>query len=102
MIAALQAEEFKNDFSSLQKSDQTIAKKLIDEILQDPLRTSEVMKADYRGLRKRRKGRIRILFAYCKDCRQRNDEATRGCPDCSTMSDETIIFFYVGLRGILY
>ena len=75
---------------------------MIEEITRDPLRKSEVMKDDYKGLRKRRKGRIRILYAYCKDCRERGDDKNRGCAACKDMLDETIIFFYVGLKGILY
>lgn len=77
-------------------------KALLDEITKNPLRKSEVMKAHYKGLRKRKKGRIRILYAYCKDCRERGDDGNRGCAFCEDMLDEVIIFFYVGLKGILY
>lgn len=102
MIDALQTAEFHEELSGLERSDSEIANKLIGEIGDDPLRSSQVMVADYRGLRKRRKSRLRILYAYCKDCRQRNDDSARRCQGCSDIKDETIIFFHVGLRGVLY
>jgi len=102
MIYALQTEEFSEELAGLERNSAEIAKKLIQEIRDYPLRNSELMVSDYQGLRKRRKSRVRILYAYCKDCRSRNDEANRRCAGCEEMKDETLIFFHVGLRGILY
>lgn len=102
MIDALQTEEFSEELKGLQRNDAEIAAKLIRETRENPLRNSEIMVADYAGLRKRRKSRIRVLYAYCKDCRQRNDDSARRCQGCSDIKDETIIFFHVGLRGVLY
>ena len=102
MIDALQTDEFAEEYAELQRDSAAIAKKLIQEIRADPMRNSEVMVSDYKGLRKRRKSRIRILFAYCRDCRNRNDQMNRGCALCELRNDETVIFFHVGLKGVLY
>jgi len=102
MIDALQTEEFSEEFAGLQRDAREIAKNLIEEVKLDPLRNSEVMVADYKGLRKRRKSRIRVLYAYCRDCRGRKDDVNRACDGCETRDGETVIFFHVGLRGVLY
>ena len=101
-IQAFQTETYQECFNSLNKEYHNRVKALIKEIAQNPLLKSEIMKSDYKGLRKRKKGRIRILYAYCKDCRDRGNDEVQGCAICEDMSDETIIFFYVGLKGILY
>jgi mRNA-degrading endonuclease RelE of RelBE toxin-antitoxin system len=102
MIQAFQTETFERGIRGLDGKFQKIAEKLRDEIIEDPLRNSLVMKADYRGLRRRGKGPIRILYAYCKDCRQRSDEIERGCPDCKDYPDEAVKFYYVGHRSSIY
>lgn len=88
--------------NSLDKNSKDIAKKLIKDILQNPLRKSEIMKHKYKGLRKRKRGRVRILFTLCSECRERGEEKIRNCPICKETEDNTLIFFHVGLRGILY
>jgi len=103
MPQLLQTPEFGKQYKKLDGSFKKQAKKLIQEIIQDPLRKSSVMEADYKGLRKRRKGsRIRVLYGYCKDCRERGASNYVGCGDCSDVDDDTIKFFAVGLRGQLY
>lgn len=101
-VQTFQTETFNKGFKSLNKQYNKKVEALIKEIMKGPLRKSELMKGDYKGLRKRKKGRIRILYAYCKDCRERGDDVNRGCAFCKDMTNETIIFFYVGLKGILY
>lgn len=101
-IQTFQTETYEECFCGLNKEYHNKVKALLKEITQNPLLKSEIMKSDYKGLRKRKKGRVRILYAYCKDCRNRGDDVDRGCAFCSDMNDETIIFFYVGLKGILY
>lgn len=89
---------------SLDRGFEEIANRLIKDVLDDPLRRSELMRDKYKGLRKRRRGRVRILFVLCSECRERGEEELRGCPSdvCNEADDETMIFFHVGLRGILY
>ena len=102
MIEAFQTDTFVDNLRKLDGSYRKIADKLIKEIIQGPMRNSEIMQVDYEGLRKQRKGRIRVLYAYCRDCRERNDQLKRGCLDCEERKDDSIIFFQVGLRGQLY
>lgn len=102
MIQAFQTLTFEREIGGLDGNFKKIAEKLRDEIIANPLRNSLVMKADYKGLRRRGKGPIRILYAYCKDCRQRNDEAERGCLDCKDYPDEAVKFFNVGHRSSIY
>lgn len=102
MVTTLQTQQFNEDFLSLEKTERERAKNLIEEMKLNPMRNSEIMKGDYKGLRKRRKGRIRLLYAYCKDCRNRNDHIRRQCEGCDTRDNETLMFFRVGLRGVLY
>lgn len=101
-IQTFQTETYQECFSGLNREYHNKVKALIKEITQNPLLKSELMKSDYKGLRKRKKGRVRILYVYCKDCRERGDDVNRDCAFCKDTADETIIFFYVGLKGILY
>ena len=101
-INTFQTETYQECFKNINKEYHKKVSVLIKEISQNPFMKSELMKGDYKGLRKRKKGRVRILYAYCKDCRERGDDKNRKCGCCEDMSDETIIFFYVGLKGILY
>lgn len=102
MIEADQTKTFHRNLGGLEGVHSKLAKKLIDEIRENPLHDSIVMRAEYQGLRRRAKGRVRILFTYCRDCRERHDEQNRGCPDCDQKPDEFIRLFDVGLRGKLY
>jgi mRNA-degrading endonuclease RelE of RelBE toxin-antitoxin system len=101
-IFALKTPTFDDQYKELSNQYKQKMDDLIKEITQDPLNKSELMMSVYKGLRKKKKGRIRILYTYCKDCRGRGDDSYRACDGCNKRNDDTIIFFYVGLKGIIY
>lgn len=45
---------------------------------------------------------IRILYAYCKQCRQEGHVESNSCEDCSKMEDETVVFFTFDYHNRVY
>lgn len=101
----IQAENFAVERDELKNQYGHLISNLIRDIIQEPFRNSVVMEEDYKGMRRRAKGRIRILYSVCGDCRENGhmEYIKEICRDyCESNSDITIVFFHVGLRGILY
>ena len=70
---AVQSEYFSEERAALSKQHDKQITNLIKEIIEDPIRKSLIMQEDFEGLRRRAKGRIRILFSVCGDCRKHDE-----------------------------
>jgi len=72
------------------------------EIVRDPYKVSVFLKGDLKGKRKFRKGRVRIVFAICEECRRLGHQQINQCVDCDEIPNNAIKVFDVGLRGQIY
>ncbi len=45
---------------------------------------------------------VRIIYAYCKRCRQENHVQLNNCHDCSNRADETVVFFTFDYHDKVY
>lgn len=68
-------------------------KKAVDEILERPQRNSKFAKQQWRGKRERRVGDLRIMYSYCKECRENTHIRFNVCPECEKIPDETATFY---------
>lgn len=68
-------------------------KKAVDEILEMPQRNSKFASGQWRGKRERRIGALRIMYSYCKECRQNGHEIYNNCPDCETTPNDMATFY---------
>ena len=46
--------------------------------------------------------KIRIIYAYCRQCRQLKHVKLNGCHDCLDMKDETVVFFTFDYHDRVY
>ncbi|MCJ7506159.1 hypothetical protein MUP05_06800 [Candidatus Bathyarchaeota archaeon] len=86
---------FEKQIHNLERKDKIRAKNIrkeIEDIRADPFRKIDFGKGHYRVKRKRRVGDDRIIFVVCKQCRQLGHTAINGCPKCSGIKDETVVF----------
>ena len=44
----------------------------------------------------------RIIYAYCRFCRQSNHTQHNNCKDCPILADETVVFFTLGPHEEVY
>jgi len=68
-------------------------KQAVDEILETPQRNSKFAEHQWHGKRERRVGDLRLMYSYCKECRQDGHETYNNCPDCDTTPDDTATFY---------
>lgn len=45
---------------------------------------------------------IKILYAYCKRCRQEDHVKLNNCENCSNLEDETVVFFTFDYHDKVY
>ncbi len=68
----------------------------------DPTGESKHLKGNYKGKRSHRPNGIRIIFAYCKECRELKHTIYNKCKDCETYPDQNLMLFDVDDRGHSY
>lgn len=74
----------------------------IRELARNPRSLSVFLKGEFKGKRKFRKGRIRIVFAICEECRRLGHLQINQCVDCDEIPSNAIKIFDIGLRGQIY
>jgi mRNA-degrading endonuclease RelE of RelBE toxin-antitoxin system len=79
-----------------------IAMEALRELSNEPYRAKEFLKGEFRGKRKYRRGRMRIIFAVCEECRRLNHRRFNQCADCDEMPNRAIKLFELGFRGAVY
>jgi len=87
---------FEKQLAKLRKRDKTRAERILkrtQEICATPYDVdTRFAKGEYRGKREGRAGDDRFLFVVCKQCRELGHMSMNGCPVCSEIKDETVIF----------
>lgn len=68
----------------------------------DPKGESKLLKGNYKGKRSHRDGKIRIIFAYCKECRELKHTILNNCKNCEDYPDKNLMLFDVDDRGHSY
>ena len=91
-------EIFKSFSPDIQKE---ISDKLV-ELSHNPKHNTPFLKGLLKGKRKLRRGKIRLEFAICEECRRLEHEKYNKCADCEQMRDNTIKMIKVGYRGGVY
>jgi mRNA-degrading endonuclease RelE of RelBE toxin-antitoxin system len=84
---------FDRTFKKLSRENQKRIQEAVDEILEVPQRNSKSAKAQWKGKLERRVGALRIMYSYCKKCREFKHQIFNRCPDCENTPDETAIFY---------
>lgn len=105
---------------ALKKADGSQApllRKEIRDVMKAPRQGSVGLEGkNYRGLRRSRRGKFRLMFAICGACRdlalqdsgttapEKRDEIVGflGCSNCVGTDDETVVFFTADLRKRVY
>ena len=70
-------------------------KKVIDRLLFEPNDADGKMHGAYRGRFKKYVGKrdYRIIYYWCELCRKENRRLDKGCKDCQSIPDNSVIFF---------
>ena len=89
--------KFKKDAEAKKKIN-----KAINELTLDPYNHSTSLEGNFKGKRKHRKGKVRLIFAICEECRKLNYLPYNGCIDRDNYSDKTLMFFDVDYRHRIY
>lgn len=73
-------------------------------ICQEPLpNKTYFLHGDFEGKRSFWVSRnIRIIYAYCRQCRQLNHIELNNCQGCSDLQDETVVFFTFDFHDKVY
>ncbi|GEM_PF-1196124 len=86
---------FEKQLKKLHKKDKMRAERIlkrIQEICASPYNDIRFAKGQYRCKREGRVGNDRFLYTVCKQCRELGHTTVNGCPACSQIKDETVIF----------
>jgi len=84
---------FYKTLKNLSGENQRRIKQAVDEILEMPQRNSKFAQHQWRGKRERRIGDLRIMYSYCKECRQNGHTTYNNCLDCEDTPDDTGTFY---------
>jgi mRNA-degrading endonuclease YafQ of YafQ-DinJ toxin-antitoxin module len=69
----------------------------VRQIIEHPVELGEPLKGNLRGFYSCPvKRNFIIIYLYCTACRKKGDAEYVDCSDCSTTSDETIKFVFLG------
>lgn len=78
------------------------AKEAVDYLLDGNLQSAKWLGYEYQGKRSYRKGKVRIVFAHCEECRKLDHQEHNGCEECDSNGDDTLRFFAFGDRDEIY
>lgn len=96
---------FDKQISSSRKKDigkVRLAKDLVGFLLEGNIEASESLRHEYEGKRSYRKGKLRIVFAHCEECRRLGHQENNDCEECADNTDDTLRFFAFGHRDEIY
>ena len=89
--------ERKNNQEALEKKNEAL------RILSlNPRGESKRLKGNLSGKRSHREGNYRVIFAYCKECRELGDFKYNKCKNCEIYPDHNLFFFNFDNRGHSY
>ena len=86
---------FEKNFKKLSQENKIRIKHAVDDILMYPKRNSKFAKGQWRCKRERRVGALRIMYSYCRECREESHISINDCPDCDESDDETVVFWTI-------
>lgn len=105
MYECIYSDTFRQDIDSFKREKKAIVRKIdaaIKKLSFDPYRNSKLLEGKYKGKRSHRKGKLRIIFVICEECRKLNHISLNNCPNCDDFLDKTLIFLKVGRRKSVY
>ena len=95
--------EFNQNLARLHAKIQRQIKAKVQDVLHNPYRKSEQLKAPEFGSKRRiESGNYRLTYMVCKDCLEKGLTAHLECPDCGPHRETWIRFFDVGPRPKYY
>ena len=97
-------QDFRKHLEKLTKRDLTLKERIllkIEDMMNDPLRNSEELVGAFKGKRRMYVGKAghRLIYAVCKECREKNYKSFNSCLDCGSKDDSTVVFFDVIRRS---
>ena len=93
LLASIFRRPFDRSLNNLSRENQKRIQQAVDEVLEMPQRNSKSGEGQWKGKLERQVGGLRIMYSYCKKCRQDRHTIYNRCPACETTPDETATFF---------
>lgn len=94
--------EFKKNLKRYHNIKKIIERK-IEQLKTNPLGLAEPLKYDLQGLNSCTvKRSYLIVYAYCRECRSKQNEQINNCRPCKTLPDDTLIFLTVAPHDYAY
>lgn len=92
---------FKRECKAIRKKGQftlDFVKESFQAVLADPFADSEPMSGDFKGWRRAKFKRLRIMYVVCHECRENGHQQYNRCQDCDMVPDGNRLVIFTAIR----